>query len=43
MFSKLNDLGFDCWLDPRMTCGHIGTKKFLGNFADYLARLSQTN
>jgi hypothetical protein len=29
---KLAALGFDVWLDPRMTCCHIGTKKFYGNF-----------
>lgn len=39
MFKKLNDLGFDCWLDPRMTCAHIGTKKFVGDLASYLDRL----
>ena len=39
LFKKLNDLGFDCWLDPKMTCNHIGTKKFLGNMEAYLERL----
>ena len=39
LFKKLNDLGFDCWLDPSMTCNHIGTKKFVGNFAEYMKRL----
>lgn len=38
LFKKLNDLGFDCWLDPKMTCCHIGTKKFYGNMAAYLER-----
>lgn len=38
LFRKLNELGFDCWLDPRMTCAHIGTKKFTGNMADFLER-----
>jgi hypothetical protein len=37
---KLKDLGFDMWLDPRMTCCHIGTKKFYGNFEDYAKRLT---
>jgi len=32
MFRKLNALGFDCWLDPKMTCAHLGTKKFVGDF-----------
>lgn len=39
LFKKLNELGFDCWLDPKMTCNHIGTKKFLGNMEAYLERL----
>ena len=38
MFRKLNALGFDCWLNPRMTCAHIGTKKFVGNLQNYLAK-----
>lgn len=38
LFRKLNALGFDCWLDPRMTCAHIGTKKFVGNLAAYIER-----
>lgn len=33
IFRKLNALGFDCWLDPKMTCAHIGTKKYVGNLA----------
>jgi glycosyltransferase involved in cell wall biosynthesis len=37
---KLTDLGYDIWLDPRMTCAHIGTKKFYGNFEDYAKRLT---
>lgn len=32
IFVKLRKLGFDVWLDPNMTCGHIGTKKFVGDF-----------
>jgi hypothetical protein len=39
LFKKLNDLGFDCWLDPKMTCNHMGTKKFVGNMEAYLERL----
>ena len=41
MFHKLGDLGFDCWLDPHMTCGHIGTKKFIGNLAAHLETSQQ--
>jgi hypothetical protein len=39
LFAKLRELGFDVWLDPRMTCCHIGTKKFYGNFEDFAKRL----
>jgi glycosyltransferase involved in cell wall biosynthesis len=40
VFQKLKSLGYDIWLDPRMTCVHIGTKKFYGNFEDFAKRLS---
>jgi hypothetical protein len=43
MFRKLNALGFDCWLNPRMTCAHIGTKKFVGNLQNYLAKGENSN
>ena len=39
LFKKLNELGFDCWLDPKMTCAHIGTKKFYGDIQAYLDRI----
>lgn len=39
LFKKLNDLGFDCWLDPKMTCAHIGTKKFCGDMVGFITRL----
>jgi hypothetical protein len=38
LFHKLGDLGFDCWLDPHMTCAHIGTKKFVGDAAAFIER-----
>jgi glycosyltransferase involved in cell wall biosynthesis len=41
LFQKLKALGFDVWLDLRMTCVHIGTKKFYGNFEDFVKRLAQ--
>ena len=41
VFSKLKDLGYDVWLDPKMTCVHIGTKKFYGNFEHFADRLQQ--
>ncbi len=43
MFRKLNSLGFDCWLDPKMTCAHIGTKKFVGDLQHYLTGRENTN
>lgn len=39
LFKKLTELGFDIWLDPKMTCVHIGTKKFYGNLQAFLDRL----
>ncbi len=35
---KLKALGFATHLDPAMTCGHIGAKRFVGDFAAWLAR-----
>lgn len=39
LFKKLSELGFDIWLDPKMTCVHIGTKKFYGNLQAFLNRI----
>ena len=36
LFKKLSDLGFDIWLDPRMTCNHIGIKKYVGSFEKFI-------
>lgn len=41
MYLELERLGIDVWLDPRMTCNHIGSKKFEGNFMAYRERLLQ--
>jgi len=41
MFNKLSKLGFTVWLDPKMTCVHLGTKKFYGDFSNFRARLLQ--
>lgn len=38
---KLTDLGFDIWLAPHMTCCHIGTKKFYGDFENLMARIKE--
>ena len=37
--AKLRSLGIETYLDPSMTCGHIGMKKYVGNFADWLSRM----
>ena len=39
LFKKLRDLGFNVWLAPHMTCCHIGTKKFYGNFENFIERI----
>lgn len=41
LFMKLKDIGFDVWLAPHMTCVHIGTKKFYGNFEEFSKRLQK--
>ena len=35
--------GFKIWLDPTITCNHIGTKKFSGNFANFIESLKTDN
>lgn len=35
---KLLALGIKTWIDPRMTCGHYGRKRYAGNFADAARR-----
>lgn len=39
LFEKLGELGFDIWLDPKMCCGHVGTKKFVGNLEAFIDRM----
>ena len=41
MFVKLQSLGIKAWLAPHMTCVHIGTKKFFGNFDDFSRRIKE--
>lgn len=36
---KFIDAGFNIYLDPTMTCNHVGDKKFVGNFTNFLERL----
>lgn len=42
-FEKLRSLGYDVWLDPKMTLSHIGSKKFDGDFADYAKRVQEAS
>ena len=34
--AKWRGLGNQVWIDPSMTCSHIGPKKYTGNFVDFL-------
>jgi len=34
--NKLKKLGFIIYLDPSMTCNHIGAKKYVGNFNNWI-------
>ena len=40
MFYKLIQGGFNVYLDPNITCNHIGPKKFVGNFIKWLSKLN---
>jgi hypothetical protein len=34
--AKWRGLGNSVWIDPTMTCGHVGVKKYTGNFMQFL-------
>lgn len=38
---RLTEGGFDIWLDPRMCCNHIGSKRFEGNFISWYGKQLQ--
>lgn len=40
--NKLKKLGFKIYLDPTITCNHIGPKKFKGSFEKWAADLKTT-
>lgn len=40
---KLRDGGFEIYLNPKMTCAHIGTLKFTGNFEEWMHLLKGDN
>lgn len=35
---KWRDLGFKVWIDPTITCNHIGVKKFKGNLNEFIKK-----
>jgi len=37
--NKWRGLGYKIWLDPTITINHIGTKKFKGDFANFIKKL----
>ena len=39
LFRKLTAAGFPSYLDPKMTCNHIGNKKFCGNAESFIERV----
>ena len=36
--NKWKSLGYKVWLDPTITCNHIGIKKFKGDFKKFIAK-----
>jgi hypothetical protein len=36
---KWQSLGYKTWIDPTITINHIGTKKYVGDFASFLTKL----
>ena len=42
-FEKLKKLGYEVWLDPKMTLSHIGGKKYDGDFADFAKRVQEAS
>lgn len=40
--SKLKSAGFDILIDPSKTCNHVGTLKYIGNFAGFIEKIKST-
>jgi hypothetical protein len=37
----IDEAGFDIYLDPTMTCNHVGGKKYTGNFLNWFNKISK--
>jgi len=37
---KWRDTGGKVWIDPSITCNHVGVKKYSGNFLEYISWLN---
>ena len=42
-FEKLRKLGYEVWLDPKMTLSHLGSKKYDGDFAGFAKRVQEAS
>lgn len=42
MCNTWREMGYKVWLDPTITCNHIGVKKWEGNFASFLKKHTST-
>ena len=42
-FEKLKKLGYEVWLDPKMTLSHLGSKKYDGDFANFAKRVQEAS
>jgi hypothetical protein len=40
---KLVALGYKIYLDPLLTCSHIGQKQYQGNFAEFLVKIQKAS
>lgn len=39
MCKKWTDLGGKIWIDPKVNCGHVGDKRWVGNFSEYIKKI----
>jgi hypothetical protein len=38
---KLNEAGFEVFIDPSKTCNHVGQLKFSGNFSEFIEKVKE--